>query len=334
MTAPLLDVQDLRIEFSTEKGTVHAVEGASFQLEEGQALGLAGESGCGKTTTALSLMRLLPQNGRIVGGEINFRGRNLVTASEMRMRKVRWKDISIVFQGAMNSLNPVQRVGKQIVEPIMLHEEVDEDEAMKRAQDLLELVGIPRNRASEYPHEFSGGMRQRVMIAMALACNPRLVIADEPVTALDVMIQAQILELLERLRRELNLAMILISHDLSVIADTCEQVAIMYAGRIVESGRTTEVFTDPKHPYTQGLVAAFPDIRGEPRMPEAIPGLVPSLISPPSGCVFHPRCKFAMDRCTSAVPALSPLTPSRRTACFLYPEVTEVSPGPAPLPKP
>ncbi len=326
----LLDVQDLRIEFSTEKGTVHAVEGASFQLEEGEAIGLAGESGCGKTTTALSLMRLLPYNGRIVGGSIHFRGRDLVKASEARMRRVRWKDLSIVFQGAMNSLNPVQRVGKQIAEPILLHEEIEEDEAMGRAEDLLELVGIPRKRASEYPHEFSGGMRQRVMIAMALACNPKLVIADEPVTALDVMIQAQILELLERLRRELHLSMILISHDLSVIAETCEQVAIMYGGRIVEAGRTETVFTDPKHPYTQGLVAAFPDIRGPPRMPEAIPGLVPSLISPPSGCVFHPRCKFAFDRCTTAVPALTGLAPGHRCACFLYPEVQEVTPRPTP----
>ncbi len=331
---PLLDVQNLRIEFSTQKGTVHAVENASFQLEEGKAIGLAGDSGCGKTTTALSLMRLLPYNGKIVGGSINFRGKDLAKASETRMQRIRWKDISIVFQGAMNSLNPVQRVGKQIVEPILLHEKVEEEEAMKRAEDLLELVGIPRKRATEYPHEFSGGMRQRVMIAMALACNPRLVIADEPVTALDVMIQAQILELLERLRRELNLAMVLISHDLSVIAETCEEVAIMYAGRIVESGPTAEVFTDPKHPYTQGLVAAFPDIRGEPTMPEAIPGLVPSLISPPSGCVFHPRCKFAMDRCSKAVPELSPLSPTHRTACFLYPEVTEVSRGPMPTPKP
>ncbi len=328
----LLEVQNLRIEFSTEKGTVHAVEDASFQLAEGEALGLAGESGCGKTTTALSLMRLLPYNGKIVGGSINFSGRDLVKVSESRMRKIRWKDISIVFQGAMNSLNPVQRVGKQIAEPILLHEEVEEDEAMRRAEELMELVGISRKRATEYPHEFSGGMRQRVMIAMALACNPKLVIADEPVTALDVMIQAQILELLERLRRELHLSMILISHDLSVIAETCEQVAIMYGGRIVEAGRTEEVFTQPKHPYTQGLVAAFPDIRGPPNMPEPIPGLVPSLIAPPSGCVFHPRCKFAFDRCTAAIPALTELGPGHRAACFLYPEVHEVIPRPAPTP--
>lgn len=327
----MLEVENLRIEFSTMAGAVHAVEGVSFQLEEGQALGLAGESGCGKTTTALSLMRLLPYNGKIVGGSIRFKGRDLTKSSETMMRKIRWKDISIVFQGAMNSLNPVQRIGKQIAEPILLHEDVEEEEAMKRAGDLLELVGIHRKRLNEYPHEFSGGMKQRVMIAMALACNPKLVIADEPVTALDVMIQAQILELLERLRKELHLSMILISHDLSVIADTCDQVAIMYGGKIAELGPTLEVFTDPKHPYTQGLVAAFPDIRGGRVMPEAIPGNVPSLIQPPKGCVFHPRCKFAFDRCSAAEPALSSLGTQRRVSCFLYPEVTEVTPRTAPV---
>jgi peptide/nickel transport system ATP-binding protein len=320
----LVEVDDLTIRYTTQGGTVHAVEGASFSLDEGEALGLAGESGCGKTTTALALMRLLPYNGKIIRGSILFRGRNLVRSSEAMLRKVRWKDISIVFQGAMNSLNPVRRIGQQIAEPIVLHEKVDEEVAMKRVADLLELVGIHKDRIRDYPHEFSGGMRQRVMIAMALACNPKLVIADEPVTALDVMIQAQILELLERLRRELNLSMILISHDLSVLAETCDAVAIMYAGKMMELGTTVEVFTEPKHPYTQGLVAAFPDIRGPRAMPASIGGNVPSLINPPSGCVFHPRCKFAFDRCTVAEPRLTAIAPSRRTACFLYPEVQEV----------
>ena len=307
---------------------MHAVDGVSFDLDEGEALGLAGESGCGKTTTALSLMRLLPYNGKIVSGSILFRGRDLVKVSDLRIRKIRWKEISIIFQGAMNSLNPVRNIGQQIAEPIILHEKVDEDEAMKRVGELLELVGINRERRRDFPHEFSGGMRQRVMIAMALACNPKIVIADEPVTALDVMIQAQILELLERLRKELHLSMILISHDLSVMAETCEKVAIMYGGKMMEVGKTVDVFTDPKHPYTQGLVAAFPDIRGQRTMPASIPGDVPSLINPPSGCVFHPRCKFAFDRCTAAEPALAEVTPGRRAACFLYPGVPEVTPRP------
>ena len=305
---------------------MHAVDGVSFDLDEGEALGLAGESGCGKTTTALALMRLLPYNGKIISGSIVFRGRDLVKASDMRIRKIRWKEISIIFQGAMNSLNPVRNIVQQIAEPIILHEKVEEDEAMKRVGELLELVGINRDRRRDFPHEFSGGMRQRVMIAMALACNPKLVIADEPVTALDVMIQAQILELLERLRKELHLSMILISHDLSVMAETCEKVAIMYGGKMMEVGKTVDVFTDPKHPYTQGLVAAFPDIRGQRTMPASIPGDVPSLINPPTGCVFHPRCKFAFDRCIAAEPALADVTPGRRAACFLYPEVSEVPP--------
>ncbi len=321
----LLEVRDLVVEFQTKAGTVHAVDGASFDVEPGEAMGLAGESGCGKTTTALALIRLLPPNGRIVRGSVRFDGRDLVRLSEMTLRKVRWRQISIVFQGAMNSLNPVQRVGKQISEPIVLHENVQEAAARARAGDLLELVGISRKRVNDYPHEFSGGMRQRVMIAMALACNPKLVIADEPVTALDVMIQAQILDLLERLRKELNLSMILISHDLSVLADTCDHVTIMYAGKTMETGKTVDVFADPKHPYTQGLVGAFPDIRGPRTMPDAIAGDVPSLIDPPAGCVFHPRCKFAFDRCAKAEPRLSAIAPGRRAACFLYPEVTEVT---------
>jgi oligopeptide/dipeptide ABC transporter ATP-binding protein len=307
------------------------VSGASFDLREGEAIGLAGESGCGKTTTALALMRLLPSNGRIVGGSIRFAGRDLVRASEQTMRKIRWKKISIIFQGAMNSLNPVRRIGGQIAEPIILHEGSTKTEAMARTRQLLEFCGISQDRVNDYPHEFSGGMRQRVMIAMALACNPSLVVADEPVTALDVMIQAQILELLERLRRELGLSMILISHDLSVLAETCDRVAIMYAGKIVETGPVAEVFSDPKHPYTQGLLRAFPDIRSERVMPEAIPGEVPSLIAPPAGCVFHPRCKFAFERCAKAEPALAEIALERRVACFLYPQVPEVLERRSPL---
>jgi len=262
-------------------------------------------------------MRLLPPNGRIVRGSIRFDGRDLVRISEMTLRKIRWNDIAIVFQGAMNSLNPVQRIGKQIAEPIILHKGLETPQARERAKDLLELVGIPSRRIDEFPHEFSGGMRQRVMIAMALACSPKLVIADEPVTALDVMIQAQILELLERLRKELHLSMILISHDLSVMAETCDSMAIMYAGKIAETGSVRDVYKNSKHPYTKDLIGAFPDIEGPQTLPAYIPGLLPSLVNPPAGCRFHPRCKYAWQLCIDEEPGLDPVGEGHRAACHL-----------------
>jgi len=313
----LLDVKGLKVHFETRDGTVRAVDGVDFSLGEGESLGLAGESGCGKTTAALAIMRLLPTNGQIVEGEVNYMGRDLATMTSNQIRGIRWRHISIIFQGAMNALNPVKRVGVQLAEPIILHEKVDEEAAMKRVGELLELVGIHKDRASEYPHEFSGGMRQRVMIAMALACNPRIVIADEPVTALDVMIQAQILDLLEKLKRELGLSMILISHDLSVMAETCDSMAIMYAGKIVETGSVRDVFKRPNHPYTKDLIAAFPDIEGPSVLPAYIPGLLPSLIDPPQGCRFHPRCKFAWDKCVAQDPGLDLVGEGHRSACHL-----------------
>ncbi len=320
----LLEVKDLQVYFKTAEGDVRAVDGVSFSLDEGESLGLAGESGCGKTTAALAIMRLLPKNGRIVSGSINYQGYDLTKVRDAQMRTIRWQHISIVFQGAMNALNPVKRVGAQIAEPIMLHEGVDDEVANKRVGELLELVGIHKDRATEYPHEFSGGMRQRVMIAMALACNPKLVIADEPVTALDVMIQAQILELLERLKRELGLSMILISHDLSVMAETCEKMAIMYAGKIVETGTTRDVFKNCKHPYTKDLIAAFPDIKGARVLPAYIPGDIPSLVTPPTGCHFHPRCKFAWSLCQAEEPALVDVDGGHYAACHLN---TQERPG-------
>src|SRR3990172_8621927 len=313
----LLTVKGLQTYFETQEGTVRAVDGVDFSLREGESLGLAGESGCGKTTLALAIMGLLPKNGRIDGGSVSYAGWDLTKLKESEIRGVRWRHISIIFQGAMNALNPVTRVGEQIAEPILLHEKVDEEVAGKRVGDLLELVGIPKDRARDYPHEVSGGMRQRVMIAMALACNPKIVIADEPVTALDVMIQAQILELLERLKRELGLSMILISHDLSVMAETCDSMAIMYAGKVVETGSVRDVFKRPNHPYTKDLIGAFPDIEGPQSLPAYIPGLLPSLIDPPQGCRFHPRCKYAKGICQTREPPLLAVGDGHRSACLM-----------------
>ncbi|MCJ7488883.1 MAG: ABC transporter ATP-binding protein [Thermoplasmata archaeon] len=311
----LLEVKGLRTYFKTQEGTLKAVDGVDFTVEKGQALGLAGESGCGKTTAALSIMKLLPANGYIAGGSINFMGQDMAKVTGEKLRSIRWRDISIVFQGAMNALNPVKRVGDQIMEPILLHEDVDEEIAMKRVKELFELVGISPNRVREYPHEFSGGMRQRVMIAMALACKPRLVIADEPTTALDVMIQAQILQLMKSLQKDLDLAMIIISHDLSVLAETCENLSIMYAGKIVERAVSVEVFRNPQHPYTKGLIGAFPNIKGEKIMPASIAGNPPNLIHAPKGCRFAERCYAVKDICHQEEPELIEVLPDHFAAC-------------------
>jgi oligopeptide/dipeptide ABC transporter ATP-binding protein len=318
-SAPLLVVENLKTYFTLESGTVKAVDGVSFTLDDGEALGIAGESGCGKTTTALSLVRLLPSNATIVEGSIKLFGIDLVPKSENALRRYRWREISIVFQGAMNALNPVRRVGEQIAEPLEERLGIEAGEARKRASELLELVGIPKARRRAYPHELSGGMRLRAMIAMALACDPAIVIGDEPTTALDVMVQAQILELLEDLRERLGLSLILITHDLSVIAETCDRVLIMYAGRVAEDGRVDEVFRRPRHPYTQKLLAAFPNIHADRRTLDVIPGSPPDLRNPPPGCRFAPRCSFAMAICTEVVPP--EVTFDRvRVACHLYPE--------------
>ncbi len=315
---PLLVVEDLKTYFSLGGATVQAVDGVSFRLELGEAMGIAGESGCGKTTTALSLVQLLPGNARIVGGSVRYYGIDLTTRSANALRRYRWREISIVFQGAMNALNPVQRLGDQLVEPLSERLGVGEKAARKRAGELLELVGIPKKRASAYPHELSGGMRQRAMIAMALACDPAIVIGDEPTTALDVMVQAQILQLLEDLRHRLGLSLILITHDLSVIAETCDRVLIMYAGRVAEEGPVSEVFVRPRHPYTQKLLASFPNIRADRRTLDVIPGSPPDLRMPPPGCRFAPRCTMAMAVCTEVVPPEVTFD-GVRVACHLYP---------------
>ncbi|HEY4190891.1 MAG TPA: ABC transporter ATP-binding protein [Candidatus Limnocylindrales bacterium] len=317
--APLLVVEDLSVRFSLPAGSVKAVDGVSFRLDDGEAMGIAGESGCGKTTTALSMVRLLPANGRIKGGKIELFGIDLVPKTEQQLARYRWREISIVFQGAMNALNPVRRVGDQIAEPIEVRLGQPRESARKRASELLDLVGIPKKRSGAYPHELSGGMRQRAMIAMALACDPAIVIGDEPTTALDVMVQAQILQLLEQLRRDLGLSLMLITHDLSVIAETCDKVMVMYAGRIAEEGPVRRVFTTPRHPYTQALLGAYPNIHADRRTLEVIPGMPPDLRNPPPGCRFEPRCAFRMPICTEVVPPEVTFADGVRVACHLYP---------------
>ena len=316
---PLLDINDLTVHYKILRGYVKAVEGVNLQLRKGETLGLAGESGCGKTTMALSIMRLLPPNGRIVKGKIIFDGEDITTLPEDRVRKeIRWKKIAIVFQGAMNALNPVYSIGEQIIEAIRFHEpEVHKDEALERAKKLLELVGIDPSRVDNYPHEFSGGMRQRAMIAMALACNPKLLIADEPGTALDVIVQAQVLKLIVELQKKLNLSLILITHDLSIISETCKKAAIMYAGKLVEYGSVYKIFKEPLHPYTQGLIASFPDIYAPKAEIKSIEGQPPDLLNPPSGCRFHPRCQYAMDICRVKEPPYVEVEKEHFVACHL-----------------
>jgi peptide/nickel transport system ATP-binding protein len=317
---PVLDVDGLRTYYKTLRGDVKAVDGVSFDVEKGQALGIAGESGCGKTTLALTILRLLPSGAKIVAGTVIFDGTSLGSLRDDEIRKIRWKGISLVFQGAMNALNPVFKVGDQIVEAIKTHEpDTSSKEAWRRAEDLLETVGIERSRATNYPHEFSGGMKQRALIAMALALNPLMLIADEPGTALDVIVQAQVLKLMRELKEKLNLSMILISHDLSILAETSDKLAIMYAGKFVEYGDVKEVFREPLHPYTQGLVGAFPKINEPRKKLLSVPGSPPDLLNPPTGCRFHPRCPYAMDICRQEEPLLkNEGSGDHKVACWLY----------------
>ncbi|MFQ5529677.1 MAG: ABC transporter ATP-binding protein [Gemmatimonadota bacterium] len=320
MTTPLLEVSDLSTDFETERGTAHAVRGVSFSLGAGDTLGLVGESGCGKSVTALSILGLLParQARTLEGSSVRFRGEELLSAPRTRLRDVRGNGIGMVFQEPMTSLNPVLRVGEQIAETIREHEGGTAEGIRRRVTELLDRVGIPEPvvRYNAYPHQLSGGMRQRVMLAIALACGPDLLIADEPTTALDVTIQAQILDLLDGLRREFGMALLLISHDLGVVARVADRVAVMYAGRIVERGRIPELFTMPEHPYTQGLLRAIPRLDAGPRPLAAIPGQVPDARDEGSGCPFAPRCPEAMTRCTAELPPEFP-SATGSTACWL-----------------
>jgi peptide/nickel transport system ATP-binding protein len=314
----LLRVHDLHVTYATEGGPVPAVRGVDLEIARGEALGLAGESGCGKTTIGLALLRLLPSSATTTG-TVQLGGRDVLTLQPREVRAVRWSEMSIVFQGAMHALDPVHRIGDQIVEPIVAHAISDRRAAKVRAGELLERVGIPARRYGDYPHEFSGGQRQRVMIAMALACAPELVIADEPTTALDVMVQAQVLSLLRALQHEFGLAMLFITHDLSVLVEVCDRLAVMYAGRIVETGPADRVFDAPTHPYTRALAAAFPRI-GDERFvqnPTGLGGDPPDPQDVPSGCPFHPRCPEAFDACPTRQPFLAPSGPDQRAACLL-----------------
>jgi len=323
MTA-LLEVRDLKMYYETAKGDVKAVDDVSFSLRLGESLGLAGESGCGKTSVALALMKLQPSNAKILSGSIKLEDMDVLELDDEAIRReVRWKRISMVPQAAMNALNPVFTVKDQIIEAILAHEDVSEKEAEARTVELLKRVGIDPSRAGNYPHEFSGGMKQRAMIAMALACNPEIVIADEPTTALDVIVQAQVLKVIKTLQRELGLSMILISHDLSVVAETCDRTIIMYAGNIVENTSTAEMFRHPLHPYSIGLIGAFPKLTGERKRLESITGNPPNLLHPPPGCRFHPRCPHAKEVCTKLAPPLMETHENHWVACHMVNSLQE-----------
>jgi oligopeptide transport system ATP-binding protein len=321
MMAALLQVKDLRTYFFTDEGVVRAVDGISYDVEEGETMGLVGESGCGKSVSALSILRLIPNPpGKIVGGEVWFDGRDLLKVDEEEIRHVRGNRIAMIFQEPMTSLNPVLTIGRQITEALELHLKMNRNAANRRAVELLEMVGIPEahTRLNDYPHQFSGGMRQRVMIAMALSCNPKLLLADEPTTALDVTIQAQILEILARLSSELRTAVIIITHNLGVVARYADRVNVMYAGKIVESGSAREIYGRPRHPYTLGLLRSVPRL-DEARRDKLVPieGLPPDLANIPPGCSFYPRCSYRIDRCRQEEPPLMLVDEKHYAACWV-----------------
>jgi oligopeptide transport system ATP-binding protein len=329
--ANLLEVKDLATHFFTQDGVVKAVDGISYNLAEGEVLGVVGESGCGKSVHALSIMRLVANPpGRTVGGEILFEGENLLDMDDSEMRHIRGNRIAMVFQEPMTSLNPVLTIGRQLTETLELHQNMARQEAHARAAELLQTVGIPdaESRLSDYPHQFSGGMRQRVMIAMALSCNPRLIIADEPTTALDVTIQAQILELMRELAEEFGTAMVIITHNLGVVARYAHRVVVMYAGKIVETGTANDIYRNPRHPYTLALLNSVPRLDATERVRlDAIQGLPPDLVDLPQGCSFAPRCKYAYERCTQETPILVETDTNHTSACWRHDELTEVAAG-------
>jgi peptide/nickel transport system ATP-binding protein len=324
MAERLLEIQGLKTHFKTDEGMVRAVDGVDLAIDRGETVGVVGESGCGKTVTAMTVLKLIQMPpGKIVAGKVLWQGRDLVPLPPDQMRQIRSKEIAIIFQEPMTSLNPVYTVGHQIAETIRQHEHLSWGASMERAVEMLRLVHIPtpERRVHDYPHQFSGGMRQRVMIAMALSCNPKLVIADEPTTALDVTIQAQILDLLTEMKSRFGMAIMLITHAMGVVAETAQRVVVMYAGRVVEEATVERLFANPLHPYTQGLIRSIPRIdkdAGKRARLEAIGGVVPNLIDPPPGCRFAPRCKFAQPACVEAIPELRPADANHKVACILY----------------
>lgn len=312
----LLQVEQLSVGYRTRKGFMKAVDGVSFSLNQGESLGFVGESGCGKTTIGMALMGLLPENGMVTGGRILFAGRDLLTMSEAERRQFRWSQIAMVFQAAMNAMNPVQRVGDQLAEAILVHKpNLKKEEAMQQVGDLFDLVGISTDRLRDYPHQYSGGMKQRAIIAMALACRPRLIIADEPTTALDVIVQDQILQETRRLQEEFQIGIIFISHDISIVAEMCHDIGIMYAGQLVEYGAREEVLLAPKHPYTKALLASFPTLMGSRSDLVPIPGETPNLIEPPAGCRFLPRCSEASPMCMGKAPVWATFSDHHKALC-------------------
>lgn len=316
----LLEVKDLKTTFKTSAGDVHAVRGVSFYLDKGEALGIVGESGCGKSVTMMSIMRLLADNGRLSGGEIHFDGKDISNVKELVMESIRGNDIGMIFQDPMTSLNPVYTIGNQLIEPLIKHKGMKKAEAKKEAIKMLELVGIPspEKRMKQYPHEFSGGMRQRAMIAMSLICNPKLIIADEPTTALDVTIQAQILDLMKDLKNKLNTSIILITHDLGVVADLCTRINVMYGGLVVETGTTEDIFYRGRHPYTWGLLRSVPNPKEDTKEKlKPIEGQPPDLLKPPVGCPFAARCEYAMKICIEKQPPHFEIGEKHSAACWL-----------------
>ncbi|KAB3538618.1 ABC transporter ATP-binding protein [Alkaliphilus pronyensis] len=320
MSDKVLEVKNLKTYFYTDKGVVKAVDGVDFSIEYGKTLGIVGESGCGKSITSMSVLRLIPTPpGKIEDGEVLFEGRDLLKVSDKEIRSIRGNDISMIFQEPMTSLNPVFTIGDQIMEALMLHQKLTDEEARKKAIEMIKLVNIPRAEkiVDEYPHQLSGGMRQRVMIAMSLACMPKLLIADEPTTALDVTIQAQVLEIMNDLKEKLNTAIMLITHDLGVIAEMADHVIVMYCGKVVEEAPVQELFDNPKHPYTMGLLNSKPSIIENKERLESIEGSVPNPKFLPKGCYFNPRCKFAIEKCRQEQPTLEEITPGHKVSCFV-----------------